>query len=243
MVVLIPVVALLAGIIASFAGFGIGSLLTPTLAVAVPAKLAVAAVSVPHAIATAYRFWLIREHVDKRLLRSFGVMSAAGGLAGAALNSVASSRALELVLAGLLLAVGVGGLGGWTKTLRFEGAWAWIAGGTSGFLGGLVGNQGGLRAGAMTGLGVSRDAFVATATATGLAVDAARMPVYLAGQSKGLMGLWPYLALMSAGVVAGTMIGMKLLKRVPEVSFFRVVNGLLIGLGLWLVFRPVHGSH
>ena len=82
--VAIAVAGLLAGAIASVSGFGIGSLLTPLLGVKVGTKLAVAAVSVPHVTATAFRFWLMRQHVDRRLLWSFGLMSAAGGLAGAA---------------------------------------------------------------------------------------------------------------------------------------------------------------
>jgi uncharacterized protein len=230
---------LLAAVIASVAGFGIGSLLTPAMASTVPAKLAVASVSIPHFVATAYRFWLIREHVDLRVLRSFGLMSAVGGLAGAALNHFMASRALELVLAGLLLFVGVGGLAGWTRRLRFTGVWAWIAGGVSGFLGGLVGNQGGLRAaGAMTGLGVSRNAFVATGTATGLIVDAARMPVYFAGQWESLRDLWPHILVMTGAVVAGTFAGMYLLRRIPEERFLQVVSILLIALGAWLVAKP-----
>lgn len=231
-------VAAVAAIIASFAGFGIGSLLTPAMATLVPAKLAVAAVSIPHVVATAHRFWLIREHLDLKLLRSFGLMSAAGGLAGAALNSMATSRALEVVLAVLLLFVGIGGLTGWTKRLRFTGVWAWVAGGVSGFLGGLVGNQGGLRAGAMLGIGVSRDAFVATATATGLIVDAARMPVYLATQGPGLLSVWPQILAMTGAVVIGTFFGMKLLKRVPEARFLQVVCVLLLVLGVWLLAKP-----
>ena len=225
--------------IAAVAGFGIGSLLTPAMTSIVPAKLAVAAVSIPHLLATSHRLWLIRDHIDFKLLKSFGVMSAAGGLAGAVVNHYSASRALEIVLAVLLLLVGACGLLGWTKKLRFEGAWAWVAGGFSGFLGGLVGNQGGLRAGAMTGLKVSRDAFVATATATGILVDVARMPVYLVGQWQDLLPLWPYIVAMCAAVTAGTMIGMAILKRIPEERFTQVVSFLLIGLGIWLIAKPM----
>src|SRR5688572_14585648 len=45
------------GAIASVVGFGIGSVLTPLLAVRIPTQLAVAAVSIPHFFATALRFW------------------------------------------------------------------------------------------------------------------------------------------------------------------------------------------
>ena len=48
--------AVLAGVVASVAGFGIGSLLTPVLGFEVGTKLAVAAVSIPHVAGTAIRF-------------------------------------------------------------------------------------------------------------------------------------------------------------------------------------------
>src|SRR5438105_2510982 len=84
-------VGMVAGAIASVAGFGIGSLLTPFFALQVDTKLAVAAVSIPHFVATAYRFWLMRAHLDRRVMVSFGTASALGGLAGALLNHVANS--------------------------------------------------------------------------------------------------------------------------------------------------------
>lgn len=48
---LVVVVALVAGSISAVTGFGIGSLLTPVLALQVDTRLAVAAVSIPHVIA------------------------------------------------------------------------------------------------------------------------------------------------------------------------------------------------
>src|SRR5436309_5792618 len=118
--VLLTVVAILAGAIASVSGFGIGSLLTPVLAVRVGTKLAVAAVSVPHLTATALRFWIMRKAVDRRLLWSFGLMSAAGGLAGALLHAYADNPALTAVFACLLIFTGVMGLAGLSDRPRFR---------------------------------------------------------------------------------------------------------------------------
>jgi uncharacterized membrane protein YfcA len=59
-VALLVAVALIAGGAASIVGFGIGSLLTPALAPQTGMKVAVAAVSVPHAIGTAVRLWTRR---------------------------------------------------------------------------------------------------------------------------------------------------------------------------------------
>ncbi len=52
------------GAVASVAGFGIGSVLTPVITAATGTKLAVAAVSIPHAIGTSMRFWRFRREVD-----------------------------------------------------------------------------------------------------------------------------------------------------------------------------------
>ena len=59
---LVIIGSLVAGGIASVAGFGVGSILTPILALNADTKVAVAAVSIPHLFATALRFWMIREH-------------------------------------------------------------------------------------------------------------------------------------------------------------------------------------
>lgn len=72
----VAIVALVAGGIASVAGFGIGSLLTPLVAVQYGMKTAVGAVAIPHIIATVLRFWRLRAHVDRHVFLGFGLMNA-----------------------------------------------------------------------------------------------------------------------------------------------------------------------
>jgi uncharacterized membrane protein YfcA len=229
--------ALLAGTIASVAGFGIGSVLTPLLALRADAKLAVAAVSIPHVIGTAIRFWLLRGHVDRRIFLWFGVTSAVGGLTGALLHAYASTRALAVVFGCLLLFVGMSEMTGLMRRVRLGRRAAWVAGALSGVFGGLVGNQGGIRSASLLAFDSDPRTFVATATAVGLVVDGARMPVYLATEWSGLQDLWPLIAIATAGVVAGTLAGARLLRGVPEPIFRRVVALLLLSLGAWMILH------
>jgi uncharacterized protein len=238
---LITLAATLAGAIASVAGFGIGSILTPLLAIRVGTKLAVAAVSIPHLIATSLRFARIGEHVDKRVFLSFGITSAAGGLLGALLHARFSSTVLSYVLGTLLLFAGIMGITGMSKRMRFEGAVAWVAGALSGAFGGLVGNQGGIRSAAMLGMQVSKKSFVATATAIALVVDLARMPVYAVIQGKQVLEIWPVLLLALIGVVVGTLVGERVLKRIPESLFRRIVSVIVLAMGVALLLHPGTG--
>ena len=231
----VALVGLLAAGIASVTGFGIGSLLTPVLAIETGTKLAVAAISIPHAVATAQRFWLLRRHVDTRVLLGFGVASAVGGLAGALAHVWVSSSALSVVFGCVVALTGVAELTGWMRRVRWSRRSAWIAGGLSGALGGMVGNQGGIRTAALLGFDVPKESFVATATAIGLFVDGARMPVYLATQWRDILRIWPLVAIATVAVVIGTALGARLLSRLPQQSFRKLIGVVLILLGGYMV--------
>jgi uncharacterized membrane protein YfcA len=235
---LLALAGFVAGSIASVAGFGIGSVLTPLLAARVGTRLAVAATSIPHVFGTAVRFWLLRGQVDRRTFIWFGMTSAAGGLLGALLHEAASNRALSIIFGGLLLFVGCSELTGFMRRVRLGRAAAWIAGAVSGTFGGLVGNQGGIRSAALLAFDLDKEAFVETATAVGLIVDAARMPVYLATERQDLLRIAPTIGAAVVAVVAGTLAGWHVLRGVPERRFRTVVAVLLLSLGTWMM---VHG--
>jgi len=100
-------VGIFSGATAAVIGFGIGSLLTPLLTLRLGTDLAVAAVALPHLIATALRFIRHAGAVDRQAFASFGLWSAVGGMAGALLQGALAGRALLGVLGALLIATGV----------------------------------------------------------------------------------------------------------------------------------------
>ena len=230
-------IAIFSGATASVVGFGIGSLLTPLFNARYDMPLSVALVSIPHFAATALRLWIMRRDVNRRVLVSFGLMSAAGGLTGALLQRVVSGRSLTILLAVLLTFAGIAGLTGLSDRLRLGRTTGWIAGILSGALGGLVGNQGGIRSAALLGYELSPAAFVATATAAGVIVDVARMPVYIVTERSRLSQETTLIAIAVIGVVAGTFLGQRLLKRLPERQFRKVVGLLVLLLGLYMFSR------
>jgi len=98
----------------------------------------------------------------------------------------------------------------------------------------MVGNQGGIRTAALLGFEVPKESFVATATAIGLFVDGARLPVYLATQWRDMLHVWPLIVVATIAVVVGTALGTRVLGRLQQATFRRIIGALLIVLGIYM---------
>lgn len=239
MLLLVGALALgvLSGATASIVGFGIGSLLTPFFSMPLGMDLAVAAVTLPHLFATAFRCYRMRGDIDGRVLRHFGLLSAAGGLAGALVYAQLGPSALTGVLGGLLVLTAIANLTGVFSDRRPSGLMTGVLGLSSGFFGGLAGNQGGLRSAALSTFALAPRAFVATSTAIGLLVDLARTPVYAAVNAADLLRYWPQIGVATVGVLAGTLVGERLLFGLSLATFRRILAAAVGVLGLWMLWR------
>ena len=234
---LVVIAAFVAGAVASVSGFGIGSVLTPILALLVDARVAVAAVAIPHVFGTAMRLVMIRAMPDWSVALSFGLASAGGAFVGALIQPAVGSRGLVLLFGLLLLFVAISEWTGLARKLRFEGPAAWAAGAVSGLLGGLVGNQGGIRSAALLGFKLEKEVFVATATIIALVIDAVRLPIYLGYYSEHLAPWRLLIVLSTAAVLLGTFFGSRILRDIPERLFRPLVALILALLGASMVAR------
>ena len=234
---LVLVTAIAAGATASVVGFGIGSLLTPIIAIRLGTDIAIVAVALPHLAGGLLRGWRLRQFVDRWVIIRFGLLSAAGGLLGALVFARLSPLALSTTLGALLLLTAAAGLTGWSEYWRPRGPLVWLMGALSGFFGGVAGNQGGMRAAALTTLGLVSVSFVATSTAIGIMIDLVRTPVYLLGHGGSLSGLWGLVSLAAAGVLAGTLVGQRMLLGLSPERFRLVISAAIGLLGLWLLTR------
>jgi uncharacterized membrane protein YfcA len=233
------VIGIMSGATAAVVGFGIGSLLTPLLLTRLGPTLAVAAVALPHLIATALRFVQHRHALDKSALARFGLASALGGLTGAWLQPVFGEQWLFIVLGVLLIATAVANLtrnfGGWTPPTSV----AVGLGGLSGLFGGLVGNQGGLRAAGLLAFDLPPRAYLATSTAVALLIDAARTPVYLARAGSELVPLAVPIGVATIGCVVGTILGEGVFLGLSPERYRRIVGTAVGVLGVWLLGRAL----
>ena len=236
-------VLLLLGVVsggaAAVVGFGIGSLLTPFLLTRLQPHEAVAAVALPHLLATAVRFVQHRPAVDRDVFLRFGLLSAAGSLAGAWLQSTLASPLLTAALGALLLATGIAnatrGFGAWRPPAALAGG----LGALSGFFGGLAGNQGGLRAVGLATFDLAPRPFLATSTAVALVVDLARTPVYLLHGGGALRSFAPAIGVAAVGCLAGTLLGERILLGTSPERYRRIVGIAVALVGVWLLVKSL----
>src|SRR5262245_36189348 len=204
-----------------------------------PTAEAVAIVAIPHFIATALRLAGLRHEIHWPTFRQFGIASAMGGLIGAALQARLRSPQLSMVLGVLLISAGGSELAQRRLPLPTTKFWRLLGGTLSGLFGGMVGNQGGIRAAALLGFNLSARELVATSTASAILVDAARVPIYLLTAGSAIVAAKGIVVVATIGVVIGTLIGVPALGRIPASAYRRMLGSLLVLLGLWLLVTAI----
>jgi len=79
----------------------------------------------------------------------------------------------------------------------------------------------------------------ATATATGLLVDAARTPVYLWHSGPVLLTLWAPIIVATVGVLIGTLVGERMLLGLSPDRFGQIIGGAIGALGICMLVMPL----
>jgi uncharacterized protein len=89
----------------------------------------------------------------------------------------------------------------------------------------------------LLGFHLDKNQFVATATGIALMVDAARVPMYLAAQWSPIASNWPYILIMTAGVIAGTLGGKRILEKLSENVFKLTVSSIILLIGILVLIE------
>lgn len=216
-------------------GFGLGTALTPLFLLTYDIKTAVFLVAIVHFANNLFRLWLFRRHIDTAVVRRFGLLSVLGAVAGSLLQKEAASSGLEIGLGALLVVLGgvefLPARLAWRPPRHLDQAGGLL----SGLLGGLLGNQGALRSAYLLNYALPKEAFIATGTAIACLIDASRIPIYWASYSARLLASWPYLLAVILAAFTGTLVGKRLLERLPQRWFHPLVAALIVLTGAALV--------
>lgn len=237
--------ALAASALSFFSGFGLGTVLLPAFALALPIEAAVAATAVVHWTNNAWKSWLVRQSTAWDIVLRFGIPALVAALVGAGLLLVLPSGPLwsydlggerSVTWTGLVVGLLITGFAAFDlvpalRSLEVGRRYLVPGGAASGFFGGLSGHQGALRSSFLSKLGMTPRAFIATGAACALLVDTSRLAVYGVGYGNGLVQLGTMdlavLALAVAMASLGTILASRWVAK-TTVSGLRILVGVLL---------------
>ena len=211
------------------AGFGLATMTTPLFLFWFEPHQAIAGVAIVHGAHNAMKSRILRTHIDADALRRFGWALLLGALVGAVLQTVISSGPL-LLLVGVALIV--------LPTLKLSESWTSIrlpetedriGGFGSGFMGGLTGHQGALRAMFLRQRLPNKNEYAATAAVLAMVVDFTRIPIYLWHDTSVLFSQPLLLIGFVLSALVGAQIGRIWLEKWKNDS---IQKGIMLGLVL-----------
>jgi uncharacterized membrane protein YfcA len=220
--ILFLVIGFFSEVVGTMAGFGSSTIYLPFASYFVDFKAALALVAIFHLFGNASRITFFRRGLDRKVLLVFGLPSFLFSLLGATLVGDLSQTLLKLLLGIFLISLSAALL--LRPGLAFPATTRMLAlgGGVSGFIVGLIGTGGALRAAFLTGLKMDKEKYIATAAVIALGTDATRIPSYLAA---GFLAEQHYylVPILFAIAVGGSYVGRKIVGRIDQVRFKKMV--------------------
>lgn len=216
-----------------------------------PVELAIALTAIVHFCNNIFKVLLVGAKADTQVLLRFGIPAVIAAFAGAWLllqitdlgplfsynigSKTINVYPVKFIVSLLLLTFAIIELLPYFKHLQFNKNKLPLGGILSGFFGGLSGNQGALRSAFLIKAGLSKEAFIGTAVVVSTFVDLTRLSVYASRLLKVSIEENILLIVCAvAGGIAGSYIGLKLLKKVTLEFIQKLVAVLLIILSIAL---------
>ncbi len=228
------VVVFLAEIVGTLAGFGSSTILLPVALLFFDFKTALVLVAFVHLFGNLGRASFFRQSIAWRVLGYFGLIGLAGTLAGAMLVTHIDQELLKLSLGIFLAAYGI--FAWLTPNFKMQQTKpSMLLGGiASGFLAGLIGTGGALRSAFLTAYNLPKAQYIGTAAAIAIAVDGTRIPLYLKDGLLRSNYFW-MLPILFVLAIAGSLIGKRLVGKIPQAVFSKIVLLCLVLAGIKLM--------
>jgi len=234
----IALLTIISATVGTITGFGTSTLMIPVLVIFLPPVEAIFLVAIIHWFGNIWKVGLFRKGIDFKLICLFGVVGLATSYLGASISLGANENML-LRLLGVFLA-------GYSIFLLFQskfkvsaGVGTAISGGAlSGFFAGMFGIGGAIRSMFLSAFDLSKAVYIATAGAIGLMVDATRIIAYVTGGAMLAQELWWGLLVFVPASFVGATIAKKIVDKIPQEKFRKVIAVFLFAIGLKLILVP-----
>ena len=214
-------------IIGTIAGFGSSTVLLPIALFLVDFKTAIILVAILHISGNISKITIFKQGLNWKILMIFGIPSILLALLGASLIDQVPQDIMKLILGIFLIVFSISAFVKPDLKIPSTNKNLVAGGAVSGFLAGLIGTGGALRASFLTGLGLEKFTYIATAASIALVTDATRIPIYVSQGFLDEQYYW-YIPILIGIAVFGSYVGKKIVTRIDNTIFRKIVSVAII---------------
>ena len=239
-ILLVTLGAFLAAALTVPAGFGLSTILTPLVLFLLPVHEAVAVVAIVHCAHNAGKYIALKDAVDLNAFRRYGIWLVGGSVVGALLQNQVPNDPLLLLVGIFLVVLPVLTISEKWTGYRIPEANDRLGGFGSGFMGGLSGHQGALRAMFLTTRLPDKMAYAATASVLALCVDLSRIPVYFFFRTEEISNEIPLIVILVISALLGVRVGKKWLQSLKSSQIHNMVMLGIICSGFFYIIEALN---
>ena len=239
-ILLVTLGAFLAAALTVPAGFGLSTILTPLVLFLLPVHEAVAVVAIVHCAHNAGKYIALKDAVDFNAFRRYGIWLVGGSVVGALLQNQVPNDPLLLLVGIFLVVLPVLTISEKWTGYRIPEANDRLGGFGSGFMGGLSGHQGALRAMFLTTRLPDKMAYAATASVLALCVDLSRIPVYFFFRTEEISNEIPLIVILVISALLGVRVGKKWLQSLKSSQIHNMVMLGIICSGFFYIIEALN---
>jgi uncharacterized membrane protein YfcA len=232
------IVAFIAAALASVAGFGTATMTIPFLAWIIGIKQAIILIAFFHGFSNLFKLIMLKRAVNVRIMFYYGIPAIITAIIGAYLLDVVAPEEIGLGIGIFLILFAIYSFVNPSRPLP-EKDYILASGGLiSGFTAGLIGLGGAIRGAFLISTRINKETYIATSAAIALFTDIARTTTYVLRGSLDSQYYW-FIPLLIIIGFAGTKLGVKLLKHLPELIVKRVVLVTLVLVSISFILSYV----
>ncbi len=222
-------------ILGTLSGFGSSTFFVPLAQIFASFQFVLAITAILHCFGNLSKLILFRQFFSKDIVLRFAVPSVLLTVVGAYFSDSLSLQWIHKTLGLVLILISIVTLIRSTSPRKISSKMGLVLISVSGFLTGFVGTGGALRGAALSTLQLQKETFIFISAAIDIGGDLLRAGIYL---QKGYMPWdhWFFVPLLGIAALGGSWVGKKIVMRINQKAFEKIVAVFILISGLTMVF-------
>jgi uncharacterized membrane protein YfcA len=237
-IALILAIVIIASGVGTMTGFGTSTVMVPIMLLFYPLPQTLFFVGIIHFFGNVWKLLLFRRGLRWRLILSFGIPGIAATFLGASLVFNVSQTVLSRILGCFLVLYVIYLFVKSSFMVRPSLLYGACGGALSGFLAGVFGIGGAVRGLFLTAFNLPKAVYITTAGAIAIFIDTTRLATYFAEGARLPTLLLYGLPVFIAASFLGAAIAKRIVDKIPQQYFRKIVAVFLLLMGIKLLLLP-----